>query len=276
MSDELISSGKKYGRDLTVDTLKVANKEPVRELIILTPQDAVGKRGGQYLFPFSYRVNNVGFMGAKDFENIAYFIYADDPNHDKVLTRHSGVSMGPNDSKVLQAQVEMEPAEGKIRVRIDALSRIQEDDETNNEIFTKVVFKGFQPHAPQEANIHIELLRIANKTPKQGRIQLTPKEAKDKKENRHAFPVEFVLRNYGTKPATGFDNIFLLDGKSFFRQKNLSLAPGESKVIQSLVYFPIHNGAFSVHADAEGKYPKGPGCKQSVDTQLGFQGFTGR
>ena len=276
--EEMICSGKKLGRDLVVDTLKVAGKEPVRDLIILTPSDVCGKKGGQNLFKFSYRCGNLGFMASRGFENLTYFWDAKDKNNDKVLSRQQGMSLGPNEYQVLNDEVSFNLKDGTLRdgvllVRLDAFSKIAEDNETNNEVSSNILFKGFQGNTPAEPYLHVEFLRVGAKTPVQGRIRLTKTEAKGAKDGRYLFPVEFVLRNYGIKAATEFDNFFLLDGKKFSRQKGISLRPGESQLVQLQLYFPIHDGKFTVQVDGENKYPKGPGCKQTADLQINFQGL---
>lgn len=277
MAEEMICSGKKLGRDLVVDSLKVAGKEPVRELIILTPSDVCGKKGGQALFKFSYRVGNIGFMASRGFDNFTYFWDAKNKNNDKVVSRQNGVSLGPNEYKDVSDEISFNLKDavlhdGVILVRIDALSKIAEDNETNNEVSSNIVFRGFQPGAP-DVGLHVEYLRVAGKTPMQGRVTLTKKESKGSKENRHAFMVEFVIRNYGIKAANDVDVLFLLDGKKFSRQKGIPLAPGESKLVQTPVYFPIHSGKLSLMLDPDQKYPKAQGCKQSVELGVYFQGL---
>ena len=37
--EDLICSAKKKSRDLSIDQLKIAGKEPVRDIIIITPKD---------------------------------------------------------------------------------------------------------------------------------------------------------------------------------------------------------------------------------------------
>lgn len=260
---EDICSVKKRGRDLTVDSLKVAGKEPVRDVIIVTPNDATKKSASQATFAFGYRVSNEGYMASKDFENLTYF-------NDKVVSRQQAMALGPNESKVIKDQVALDIKDGVLLVRLDAFSKIAEDDETNNDISSTILFKGFQGNAPAEPHLHIEFLRICGKTPVQGRIKLNKKEAVGEKQGRLAMPVEFVLRNYGIKPAQNFDNLFLLDGKKFFRQPNVSLEAGESRLVQIPVYIPVCNGKLTVHIDANDKYPKGPGCNQEVSVQINF------
>ena len=264
MAEDVICSVKKRGRDLTVDTLKIAGKESVRDVIILTPEDAKKKRGGKCVFDLSYQINNLGYMSSKDFENIAYF-------QDKVVSRQHAVALGPNESKIIKDDIILEAIDGELLVRIDAFSKIAEDDETNNDITSQILFRGFDKKTPPQ--LHIEFLRIAGKTPVQGRVKVQKQHSKGEKKGRFSLPIEYVIRNYGNKAATGFNNLFTLDGKGFYRQKNITLAPGESKLVQILVYFPIHNGKFCIQMDAEKKYPKAPGCKRSVEAQVYFQGF---
>jgi hypothetical protein len=277
VAEEMICSGKKLGRDLVVDSLTVAGKEPVREMIILTPADVCGKKSGQPSFKFSYRVGNLGFMASRGFDNFTYFWDAKNKNNDKVVSRQNGMALGPNEYKVINDEISFNLKDatlrdGVIMVRIDALSKIAEDNETNNEVSSNIIFRGFQGSANDQA-LHIEFLRVGNKTPVQGRTTLTKKEAKGSKENRYAFTVEFVIRNYGVKAANDVDILFLLDGKKFSRQQGFTLAPGESKLVQAPIYFPIHNGKLSVAVDPERKYSPAQGCKQSVEQGVYFQGF---
>lgn len=264
--DDLICSVKKKERDLTIDSLEIAEKPPVRDVLILTPRDMVATREGQYVFKMSYRLGNEGFLGAKDFENLSYF-------HDKVVSKQHGLALGPNENKTIEDKVSLDLKDGTLLVRVDAFSRITEDDETNNDISTMILFRGFQKNAPREPHLHIEALRIAKKAPVQKRLKLVKKQAKSEKKGRFSFNVEFIMRNFGIEAAEDFSIAFKLNGKSFFRHKNLTLAPGESQIVQVPVYFPIVNGKLSVHMDDEAKYPKGPSCKQVIATQLYFQGF---
>lgn len=265
--EELICSAKKRGRDLTIDTLKLAGKDPVREFIIIIPRDLRKSKQGLYQISMSYRLNNVGFLSSRDFENLAYF-------NEKVVSRQQGLSLGPNESKVItDNEVEVDIKDGVFLVRIDAFSKISEDDETNNDISCHVQFRGFQPGYPTTPALHIELLRIAEHNPVQGRLRLIKNQAIGQKQGRYAFAVEYVIRNYGLTDATEFDNVFLLDGKSFFRQRGLSLKAGESKLVQIPAYFPPHDGKLTIRIDGDSKYPKGNGCSQVVETQLYFQGF---
>lgn len=266
--EELICSAKKRGRDLALDTLKVSGKEPVRDMVVLLPKDGKKKKDGQYQFTISYRLHNHGYLASRDFENLIYF-------NEKIVSRQQGLSLGPNETKALQDEaVELDIKDGLLLVRADAFSKVAEDDETNNDISTKILFKGFQPNAPTDPYLHIEMLRIAGKTPVQGRIKLTKQEATGQKEGRYAFPVEYVMRNFGLRDATEFDNLYYLDGKSFSREAKLSIKAGESKLVKVTVYLPIRNGKLTLKADAGGKYTKGLGCNQIIETQILFQGFT--
>ena len=74
--EEEICSVRKKQRDLRVDSLKLADKEPVRDVVVLTPLDMLKKNPGKNTFKLSYRMFNDGFMGVKDFENVTYFINA--------------------------------------------------------------------------------------------------------------------------------------------------------------------------------------------------------
>lgn len=265
--EEVICSAKKKGRDLTIDTLKLAGKDPVRDVIIIIPRDLRKSKQGLFQISMSYHLNNVGFLASRDFENLAYF-------NEKVVSRQQGLSLGPNESKTItDNEVEVDIKDGIFLVRIDAFSKISEDDETNNDISSTLQFRGFQPGAPTGPALHIELLRIAEHNPVQGRLRLIKNQAIGQKQGRYAFAVEYVIRNYGLGDATEFDNIFLLDGKSFFRQRGLSLKAGESKLIQIPAYFPPHDGKLSIQIDGEGKYPKASGCNSTLETLLYFQGF---
>ena len=104
-------------------------------------------------------------------------------------------------------------------------------------------------------------------------IKLSDKDAKGHEKNRYAFNVEYVLRNFGMKDASDFNVVYLLDGKSFYRQTKLSLKSGESRLVQIPVYFPIHNGKLSVQLDPDGKYSPASGCVRSIDTSVYFQGL---
>lgn len=261
-----ICSVKKRSRDLTVDCLKIAGKESVRDMIILTPADAVKKSAGTAVFQLSYRVNNEGYMASRDFENLTYF-------NDKVVSRQHAMALNPNESKIVTDDVTLDLKEGAILVRIDAFSKIAEDNETNNDVSSKILFRGFQGQGTQEPCLHIELLRIAGKPPAQGKIKLTKQQSIGEKKGRYAFPVEFVIRNFGVKAASGFDNGLAINGRGFYRQRNLTLAPGESKLLQENIYFPVCDGKLAIHADADGKYPKRSEYKQMIETQLYFQGF---
>ncbi|HNZ67316.1 MAG TPA: hypothetical protein PKM32_08080, partial [Planctomycetota bacterium] len=86
--EDLICSAKKRGRDLTIDTLKIAGKEPVRDIIIIIPKDVKKNQKGLYEVVMSYRLGNDGYLASKDFENLAYF-------NDKIVSRQQGLSMGP-------------------------------------------------------------------------------------------------------------------------------------------------------------------------------------
>jgi hypothetical protein len=278
MSEELICSGKKLGRDLVADSLIIAGKVPVREVLILTPPDVCGKRSGQNMFKYSYRVGNIGFMASRGFENLTYFWDLKDKNNDKVVSRQPGMSLGPNEYKVIDDEISFNLKDSVLRdgmllLRLDAFSKIAEDNETNNEISTKLLFRGFQSGYSTTPMLHVEFLRVGAKNALQGKVNLTKKESKGVKESRHAFAVEFVVRNYGVKPATGFDVLYLLDGKKFSRQKDLALKPGESQLIQTQVYFPIHNGRFTVQVDPDQIYPKATGCNLTADIQVFFQGL---
>jgi hypothetical protein len=264
--DEICSVRKK-GRDLTVDSLKVAGKDSVRDVIILTPHDAVKKGAGTATFKLGYKVNNEGYMASRDFENLAYF-------NDKVVNRQAAIDLGPNESKVIDDTMTLDIKDGELLVRLDAFSRIAEDDETNNDIKARLVFRGFQGKGEIEPQLHIELLRIAGKPPVQGRIRLTKQQVVEEKKGRFAFPVEYVIRNFGTKPATDFENVFLLGGKRFCSHKDMTLGPGESRLVQKPVYFPPVNGPLAVRMDGNSKYPKAPNCTQVLETQLYFQGFS--
>jgi len=265
--EEVICSAKKKGRDLTIDTLKLAGKEPVRDVIIIIPKDLKRSKQGLYQITMSYHLNNVGFLASRDFENLAYF-------NDKVVSRQQGLALGPNESKTLtDNEVEIDIKDGLFLVRVDAFSKIAEDDETNNDISSQLKFCGFQAGAPSAPALHIELLRIAGRNPVQGRMRLVKTQATGQKQGRYSFPVEFVIRNYGLSDARDLDNAFLLDGKSFFRQRGLSLKAGESKLIEVPVFFPPHDGKLTIQIDSEGKYPKASGYSQALDAQLYFQGF---
>ncbi len=265
MEEEICSIQKKR-RDLCVDSLKVSGKEPVRDVVVLTPNDLLRKTQGKSVFKLSYRLINDGYLGVKDFENLTYF-------NDKVVSHQKGLSIGPNDNQELETEAILDIKDGDILVRVDAFSRIQEDDESNNDISTKLIFKGFQAGTAKDPFLHIEYLRIANRIPLQGHIKLTPKDSVGSKSGRVAFPVEYVIRNFGLRAATGFDNLFLLNGKRFFRQPKLTLEAGESRLVKLPVYFPVVNGKLTLRVDANMKYPKGIDCRQSIDTQLIFQGF---
>ena len=267
--EDFICSAKKKGRDLTVDSLKVAGKFPVRDVIVLVPKDVKRKIHGQYEFTLSYRVNNEGYMGSRDFENIAYF-------NDKAVSRQQGLSLGPNESKVLtDDEVALDIKDGVFLVRIDAFSKITEDDETNNDISAKLLFKNFDKSSSNEPDLHIEKLRIAKKAPIQGHIRLSKKDAVDQKKGRYGFPVEYVIRNYGNGNAVGFDNLFSINGKGFFRQPNCKLKAGDSKLVKKTVYFPVKNGKLSLKADSNDKFSKYKSreSKQNIDVHLYFRGF---
>ncbi len=265
--EDVICSAKKKGRDLTIDTLKIAGKEPVREIIIITPKDVKKSKQGLYQVSMSYNLNNVGFLSSRDFENLAYF-------NGKVVSRQQGLSLGPNESKTLtDNEVEVDVKDGQFLVRIDAFSKISEDDETNNEISATLQFRGFSADSPKVPALHIEMLRIAGKTPIQGRLQLAKNQAVSQKQGRYAFQVEYVIRNYGLADAVEFDNVFFLEGKSFFRQRAINLKSGESRLMELPVFFPPHDGKLTIKADGEGKYSKVAGCSQSIESLIYFKGF---
>ena len=266
MVEELICSAKKKTRDLVINKLKLGGKEPVRDLIILTPKDVSKKKEGKNVFTLSYCLGNEGYLSCKDFENIAYF-------NDKVVAKQQSLSVGPNDSKIIKDEVALDIKDGNFLVRVDAFSRITEDDETNNDISCKIVFKGFQGAGSGNPELHIEMLRISGRPPVRGQMKLTERDSKGKQKDRYGFAVEYVIRNYGSKDATEFDNLFMMDGKSFCRQPKFSLKAGESKLVEGIVYFPIRNGKLTIRLDGENKYPKAQGCNQLIEAQLMFQGF---
>ncbi|NUM36009.1 MAG: hypothetical protein HUU50_15815 [Candidatus Brocadiae bacterium] len=266
--EEVICSAKKRGRDLTIDSLKVAGKEVVRDAIIIIPKDGKKKKDGLYQFSISYRLGNNGYLSCKDFENYAYF-------NDKIVSKQQGLSMGPNEFKVFtDKEVELDIKDGSFLVRVDALSKVMEDDETNNDISTKLFFRGFESGAANAPALHIEMLRIAGRTPVQGRVKLTKQDSVGQKEGRYAFPVEYVMRNFGVGDATEFDNLYFLDGKSFFRQPKLSLKGGDSQLVQLVAYLPPRSGKLTLKVDAGNKYSKSPQCKDTIELQLMLQGFS--
>ena len=264
--EDLICSAKKRGRDLTIDTLKIAGKDPVRDVIVLVPKDAVKKIQGRPVFKMSYNLNNVGYMSSRDFENAAYF-------NEKVVAKQQSLSLGPNETQHIEDTVTLDIHDGNFLVRIDVFSRIQEDDETNNDITCDLLFKGFGKSDSDAPQLHLELLRISGRPPLRGRLKLGKKDAVGAKKDRYAFQLEYVMRNYGNKDAVGFDNFFTIDGKRFFRQPDLSLKAGESRLVEIPVYFPIRNGKFAIRADGSDKYPKGQGCCRSLEAHIMFQGF---
>ena len=265
--EDLICSAKKRGRDLTIDTLKIAGKEPVRDIIIIIHKDVKKNQKGLYEVVMSYRLGNDGYLASKDFENLAYF-------NDKIVSRQQGLSMGPNEFKTfVDKHVAIDIKDGIFLVRIDAFSKVMEDDETNNDISSHLIFRGFSPNYPKTPQLHIEQWRIANRTPVRGQLRLSRADSRGQKQDRHAFEVEYVIRNYGISDAIYFDNLFYLDGRGFFRQPKLTLKAGESRLMQIPVYFPIRSGKFSLRADAGGKYPKGQNCITNLDINIRFQGF---
>ncbi len=266
--EEVICSAKKRGRDLTIDSLKIAGKDPVRDAIIILPKDGKKKKDGLYQFSMSYRLGNNGYLSCKDFENYAYF-------NDKIVSKQQGLSMGPNEFKVFtDKEVELDIKDGTFLVRVDALSKVMEDDETNNDVSTKLFFRGFMPNTPATPALHIEMLRIAGRTPVQGRIKLTKQDAIGQKEGRYAFSVEYVMRNFGLADATEFDNLYFLDGKSFFRQPKLSIKAGDSQLVQLSAYLPPRSGKLTLKVDSGSKYAKSAQCKDTIELQLMFQGFS--
>lgn len=265
--EEEICSGTKKKRDLRLDALIVAGKPAVRNLIILTPNDVCKKSmSGKNYFTIKYSMHNDGFMGVKDFANVCYF-------HDKVVAQNKHLAIGPNQSKKLEDQMTLDIKDGELIVRADAFSRIQEDDESNNDIKTHLMFRGFRKGSSKEPHIHIEALRIAGKVPIRGMMKLYKQDSIGEKKGRYGFKVEYTIRNYGLREASSIDSLFLLNGKRFFRHPNITLQPGESKIMRLPVYFPIKNGNISLRADAHNKYPKGEDCNLELAAKVFFTGF---
>ena len=265
--EEEICRGTKKKRDLRLDGLKIAGKPAVRDLIILTPNDIAKKSiSGKSYFKLEYNLHNDGFMAVRDFENICYF-------NDKVVAQQKNLSVGPNDLQVMKDHAVLDIKDGEIIVRADAFSRVQEDDESNNDIKAHLSFKGFRKGTSKEPHIHIEALRIAEKVPINGMMKLQKNDSVGPKKNRYGFRVEYVIRNYGLREAVGVDNLFLLNGKRFFRHPNINLQPGESKLMKLPVYFPIKSGTVTLRADANNKYPKGEDCKLELNVKIFFMGF---
>lgn len=266
--EDLICSAKKKSRDLSIDQLKIAGKEPVRDIIIITPKDVKKNQKGQYEVVMSYRLKNEGYLSSKDFENLVYF-------NDKIVSRQQGLSMGPNETKIFtDKNVAVDIKDGIFMVRTDAFSKVTEDDETNNDISSKLVFRGFASNTPKTPQLHIEMLRIANRPPVRQQLKLSKHDAIAQKQGRYSFQVEYVIRNYGIADAVDFDNVFYLDGKGFFRQPHLTLKAGESRLMSIPVFFPIRSGKITLRADATMKYPKGTACMNTIEFNVHFQGFS--
>ncbi|WP_372365106.1 CARDB domain-containing protein [Candidatus Uabimicrobium sp. HlEnr_7] len=265
--EEEICRGTKKKRDLRLDGLKIAGKPAVRDIIILTPNDIAKKSiAGKSYFKLQYNLHNDGFMAVKDFDNLCYF-------NDKVVAQQKNLSAGANDTQIMKDTAVLDIKDGDLIVRADAFSRVQEDDESNNDIKVNIAFKGFRKGSSKEPHIHIEALRIAEKVPINGMMKLQKVDSIATKKGRYGFRVEYVIRNYGLREAVGIDNLFLLNGKRFFRHPNINLRPGESKLMKLPVYFPIKSGAVTLRADANNKYPKGEGCNLELGAKVFFMGF---